>query len=96
MIPHRHRPTLKQIATEDPELLCHTEAMKRADLETLKTFDRLRQWIEPLPDIAEKIEPAVGTGINTHPDFARRVREVFGNQIRSGQLSNGHLQKLSV
>lgn len=52
-----HRPMLKQIATEDPELLCRTEAMQRADFETVETLDRLRQWIEQLPDVATKIEP---------------------------------------
>jgi hypothetical protein len=48
---------LKQIAIEDPELLCHTEEMKRADQETLETVDRLRQWIEQLPELAAQVEP---------------------------------------
>lgn len=52
-----HHPMLKQIAIEDPELLCHTEEMKRADQETLETVDRLRQWIEQLPELAAQVEP---------------------------------------
>lgn len=52
-----HRPMLKQIATEDPELLSRTVEMQNADEVTLETFNRLQQWIEQLPDTAAKIEP---------------------------------------
>lgn len=77
-----HRPMLKQIATEDPELLCHTEEMKRADLATLETFDRLRQWIEQLPNDAENIEPD-----------EKRLEVHFGNIIHDGLEFVMHVRK---
>ena len=52
-----HHSLLQQIAREDPGLLCHTKEMKLADKETLETFERLRPWIEQLPEVATKIEP---------------------------------------
>ena len=77
-----HRPMLKQIAAEDPELLCHTEEMKRADLETLKTFERLRQWIEELPNDAANIEPD-----------EKRLEDHIGNLIHDGLEFVMHVRK---
>lgn len=77
----RH-PLLTQIAADDPELLCHTEEMKRADKETLRTFDRLRQWVEELPEIATKIEPN-----------EKRLEKHIGNLSRDGLEFVMHVRK---
>lgn len=77
-----HYPMLKQIATEDPELLCHTEEMKRADHATLETFGRLQQWIEQLPDVAAKIEPN-----------EKRLEEHIGSLIHDGLELVMHIRK---
>lgn len=76
------RPMLRQIATDDPELLCHTEEMKRADKETLERLDRLRQWIEQLPDVASKIEPD-----------EKRLEEHIRSLIRDGLELVMHVRK---
>lgn len=77
-----HQPMLKQIAIEDPELLCHTEEMKRIDQETLETINRLRQWIEQLPDLAEQIEPD-----------EKRLEEHIGSLIHDGLELVMHIRK---
>lgn len=77
-----HRPMLAQIASEDPELLCHTEEIKHADQVTLETFDRLRQWVEQLPDVVAKIEPN-----------EKRLEEHIGSLIRDGLELVMHIRK---
>lgn len=52
-----HRPMIKQISTEDPELLCHIAGIEQADSSNLDAFDRLGQRIEQLPGLVAKIEP---------------------------------------
>ncbi len=52
-----HRPIIKQISAEDPELLCQIAGVERGDNANLEAFDKLGQRIEQLPGLATKIEP---------------------------------------